>query len=238
MREPPREFASMRGGQRQMVPIVVRNGVASARVQDLIDALDAVDWSALNHAYGPAVDVPTLLFAVDTGTDDVRAHAWWELWGNIHHQGTVYEATLPTVPFIEAIARTRDHPDRVEALSFLREIARGDGQHSGAVREAVRPIATALVSEWSSEPEIVQRALLWLAVAFPELVPACSGLVEQVPPSLRLAWDEQVEEQRLREVGDDDALEARYADDNAGQRRDVLEGWALAGWPATNETIR
>jgi hypothetical protein len=46
-----------------------------------------VDWGALYHAYGPASDVPVLLGAVTVGEDATRRAAWWELWGNIHHQG-------------------------------------------------------------------------------------------------------------------------------------------------------
>ena len=30
----------------------------------MLDGLDAVDWSALAHAYGPAADVPGLLRAL------------------------------------------------------------------------------------------------------------------------------------------------------------------------------
>jgi hypothetical protein len=36
--------------------------------------------------------------------DATRQAAWWELWGNIHHQGSVYEATLPAVDLLIALA--------------------------------------------------------------------------------------------------------------------------------------
>ncbi len=67
-------------------------------------ALDAVPWPRLHHAYGPADDVPVHLYAATVGQAETRAAAWWELWGNVHHQGTVYEATVHAVPFIAAIA--------------------------------------------------------------------------------------------------------------------------------------
>ena len=119
----PAEFTSMRDGQRRVVAIGVRTDVSEQAVQDLWQSLDGVEWSNLHHAYGPAGDVPAQLFATSIGTDDPRALAWWELWGNIHHQGTVYEATLAAVPFIDAIAVWPGHPDRVEAIAFLRAIA-------------------------------------------------------------------------------------------------------------------
>ena len=95
-----------------------REVVTSNAVAVLADALDAVPWLRLGHAYGPARDVPALLYAVTVGGTDARKAAWWELWGNIHHQGTVYEATSPAVPFIAALAGRDGYPDRVQAVSL------------------------------------------------------------------------------------------------------------------------
>ena len=78
--------------------------------------------------------------------------------GNIHHQGTVYGATLPAVPFVAAIAQRGGHPDRVEAIAFLREIAVADGSWAPQVRDAVRSHAERLFQgactnlSWSNAP--------------------------------------------------------------------------------------
>ncbi|WP_030848041.1 hypothetical protein [Streptomyces sp. NRRL F-4474] len=62
--------------------------------------LDAVDWHDLTHAYGPAADVPDLIRALYADDDDTVGEAIDELYGNIHHQGTVYPASARAVPFL------------------------------------------------------------------------------------------------------------------------------------------
>jgi hypothetical protein len=216
----PTEFATSQGGGRRIVPITVRSDSGSG-VDELAKALASIAWSSLSHAYGPAGDVPGLLFAITLGTDDVRRAAWWEIWGNIHHQGTVYEATVPSVPFIHAIGRSVEAPDRVQALTFLRQIAIGDGPFAAAVRAAVRPRAESLVAGWRHEPEPIQRALLLLSTAYPEFLGQHPDLVRLVPDSMRDTWNEVVATSGF----------ATDLDDDATDRQDGLEQWALAGLP-------
>jgi hypothetical protein len=103
-----------------------RAGLDEVRASTVLAGSAEVDWEALYHAYGPAGDVPVLLRAVTVGDDATREAAWWELWGNIHHQGSVYEATLPAVAPLVALATWKAYPDRVEALGMLREVARSE----------------------------------------------------------------------------------------------------------------
>lgn len=215
-------FESSRGGQPHVVKVVSRSDVTPDLLARIEGALATVDWSGIDHAYGPAIEVPCLLLAVAVGGDDARREAWWELWGNVHHQGTVYEATVPVVPFIDEVARWIGHPDRVEALSFLREIALADGSHSAEVKAAVRPCAETLLTGWQGEPELVRRALIWLASAFPEMVRTHSDLLALVPDNLRGPYDEVIASAGNRSELDDEAMD----------RQDELERWALAGWPA------
>ena len=203
--------------------ISVRSDVGHDSVDSLAGALALVPWSTLRHAYGPADDVPALLFAVTVGTDDVRRVAWWELWGNIHHQGTVYEATVPSVPFIHAIAGSGDGANRVQALQYLREMAVGHGSFAADVRAAILPRAEGLVAEWEQEPELVQRALLWLSSAYPGIVSRHPDLVRLVPESLRVPWNEVVATSGYR-------IDVDHEDMN---RQHELERWALAGLPGT-----
>jgi hypothetical protein len=115
-------FVSNRQNTAVEVRFRARAGVSDVELRRLSEELEEVPWSDLHHAYGPATDVPALLYAATLGDDMVRREAWWELWGNVHHQGTVYEATVPAVRFIASIAASGTHPDRVEAISFLRQI--------------------------------------------------------------------------------------------------------------------
>lgn len=201
------------------VGVVPRPDVTDAACDDLAARLRAVDWSHLEHAYGPADDVPALLLAVMVGADDVRADAWWELWANVHHQGTVYSATTPTVPFVSAIVRQVSHPDRVDALAFLHAVAVGEGPDAGQVSRVVQDQARFLVPSWRQEPELVRRALLWLLSACPEL-PVEPDLLRLVPDTCVPVW------QAVRDAGGD----IGELDEDELDRYDELEQWALAGW--------
>ena len=177
----PREFTTLRGAAPETRPIAVRDDVDAARSDPLLERLAAVGWGELHHAYGPAADVPGQLAAVIVGDDDTREEAWWNLWGNIHHQGTTYEATAPAVPILVGVAEWREHPGRAEAILMLREIADVEGAHEGAER---------LLSEWPAEPEPVRRALLWLLSVMPELRERHGALVtETLPERFRRAWE-------------------------------------------------
>ncbi|MEY9928791.1 hypothetical protein ABH926_003430 [Catenulispora sp. GP43] len=66
--------------------------------------LDDVAWDSLEHAYGPAGDVPELLRTLAGGDAEQAEEAVYELYGTIWHQGSVYPATVPAVPFLAAIA--------------------------------------------------------------------------------------------------------------------------------------
>jgi hypothetical protein len=92
-----------------------------------MDALDQILWKDLTHAYGSAADVPHLLRWLRTASSDLKGegHPLWHLFGNIWHQGTVYEATSYAVPFLIELAVDRHTPDRVGVLSLLAEIANG-----------------------------------------------------------------------------------------------------------------
>jgi hypothetical protein len=97
----------------------------------LLEGLLSVNWAALNHAYGSAADVPGLLRALANpdraagaiteaarlGERSVRDEAIWQLWGNVFHQGSLYQASAKTVPFLVEILR--DGPDEAELRSFL-----------------------------------------------------------------------------------------------------------------------
>src|SRR5262245_18811798 len=55
-------------------------------LRGMLEGLGAVDWAALEHAYGSAGDVPELIRALRDRDPEVRNRALWQLWGNIYHQ--------------------------------------------------------------------------------------------------------------------------------------------------------
>jgi hypothetical protein len=180
--DPPREFSTMRGEERRRRAIGRRPGLDEAAVRPLLEQVLAVPWHERRHAHGPATDVPGQLAAVIVGDDDTRPEAWWNLWGNIHHQGSIYEATVPAVPILFAIAGWRAHPDRAQALQMLREIAAAEGVHVWrhgedgelvtddgeqrrlypALRSALEAGAAPLLEGLADEPDDVHQALVEL----------------------------------------------------------------------------
>ncbi|WP_129841083.1 hypothetical protein [Streptomyces sp. RFCAC02] len=79
--------------------------------------LHDVPWHTLTHAYGPADDVPELLGALYDEDGAAADEAIHELFGTIHHQGTVYSASAPAVPFLAHAAR--HVPDRADRVLML-----------------------------------------------------------------------------------------------------------------------
>ena len=204
------EFKTMRGSGGQTRAIVFRAGLDADEAGRLLDAVAAVRWDELYHAYGPAADVPMQLRAVIVGDEGTREEAWWNLFGNIHHQGTIYEATVPAVPILLGLAGWAEYPDRALALMMLREVAAADGVHVwryGAndelvtlvddqrrmytlLRGALRDGAAGLLDGWRDEEPAIRRALLWLLSAMHELRERYAALVEDVlPASHRHAWE-------------------------------------------------
>ena len=59
-------------------------------------------WSALEHAYGEASDIPVLLrqLANFPPHEDHRAEPYFSLWSALCHQGDVYSASYAAVPEI------------------------------------------------------------------------------------------------------------------------------------------
>ena len=91
----------------------------------MLEGLDDIDWSSLTHAYGDAGDVPGVIRARASTDAEEAKEAEFELFGNIWHQGTVYEATAPAVPFLVELAERPETHDRPGLLMLLGAIAEG-----------------------------------------------------------------------------------------------------------------
>jgi HEAT repeat protein len=91
----------------------------------MLESLEEIDWGNLHHAYGPASDVPDLLRALASPRRKERSRAIYDLYGNIWHQGTVYEATAYAVPFLIELLREPAVQDKAAILGLLQAVARG-----------------------------------------------------------------------------------------------------------------
>ena len=93
----------------------------------MLEGLDAIDWSILTHAHGPASDVPELLRSLLSPDPGVRLQAFVDLSETIWHQGTVYPASAAAVPFLFELLTRPDVLDPGCAASLLGCIATGEG---------------------------------------------------------------------------------------------------------------
>jgi hypothetical protein len=87
--------------------------------------LEQIDWSSLTHAYGSAADVPALIRGRASTDPEKASEAESEMFGNIWHQGTVYEATSFAVPFLVELLGRRETHDRAGLVMLLASIAKG-----------------------------------------------------------------------------------------------------------------
>jgi hypothetical protein len=86
-----------------------------------------INWCAINHAYGPASDVPALLDRVRADIPDIDA--WHELWSCLCHQGTVYPASYAALPMLLDVAETLPAAGRSDALILMAAILTADDLH-------------------------------------------------------------------------------------------------------------
>ncbi|MFD4562403.1 hypothetical protein ACFWP5_50280 [Streptomyces sp. NPDC058469] len=71
----------------------------TAKAIDLSDpqsVLRATDWTALEDARGPATDAPEMLVALLDTDQGIRTKALGYPSHTLHHQNTLYSATVPT----------------------------------------------------------------------------------------------------------------------------------------------
>ncbi|MCE0539174.1 hypothetical protein LWF15_27100 [Kineosporia rhizophila] len=105
----------------------------------MIDSLDEIDWSRLEHAYGNAGDTPGLVRQL---RKDDWSEAVEELLGSILYQGGVYPATLAALPFLVEVALDDQAPGRLGALQLLyfygQSVAAGAGQEDPSFQAEAR----------------------------------------------------------------------------------------------------
>ncbi len=128
-------------------------------------AADTVDWAALKHAYGPATDTPNLIRDLHSNDHERVTAALNELVGSIHHQGTVYPATVAAVPYLVDAALNARHQraDQVISIGMLADPHHSYGRAFPTVRQAVREHARPLAALLHDEDESVRAAVAYLA---------------------------------------------------------------------------
>ncbi|NEE57989.1 PBS lyase, partial [Streptomyces sp. SID8455] len=88
----------------------------------MFSGIDEVDWASMEHAYGPADDVPVLLRGLASADAAERESALDGMYGAVHHQGDVYACTLACIPFLFELAVDPDVQDRGSVVELLTSI--------------------------------------------------------------------------------------------------------------------
>jgi tetratricopeptide (TPR) repeat protein len=94
-------------------------------VATVLDGLSLTDWAAVDHAYGPATDVPQLIRDLVCDDPATRALALAELSGNVIHQGTRFSATPKVIPYLIELVAAPGVPDRSAVLRYLINLVAG-----------------------------------------------------------------------------------------------------------------
>ncbi|MFF0390761.1 hypothetical protein ACFYS8_19035 [Kitasatospora sp. NPDC004615] len=144
------------------------------------DELDQVDWAELSHAYGSAEDVPELICGLYASEPAALDETVYELFGTVCHQGDVYAASGPAVPFLAHAAR-HGAGRRVDVLLLLAMMADHEPGQVGSARwernpvsgvcaELCRVLPDLLPCLTDADPELRQAALRVVA-AVADLLP-------------------------------------------------------------------
>ncbi|MFF3889709.1 HEAT repeat domain-containing protein [Streptomyces sp. NPDC001914] len=156
---------------------------------DVFADLDRVAWAEVEHAYGPADDVPGLLRALIGDDEENAAEAEQELWSGLVHQGSVYEATVVAVPFMARLAAAGVR--RKELLGLLGAVAESTDERGlvrpGAARAAVVaqvPLLVPLLSD--DDPEVRHWAAWVVGQCGPAAAPDASA-------ALRWRWETETD---------------------------------------------
>jgi hypothetical protein len=139
-------------------------------------SLKSPRWSELQHAYGPASDIPPLLDQLSgLPTSEDNSEPWFTLWSALAHQGNVYPASFAAVPHVvHALASA---PDKAEFTYFQFpawvEVCRKktgveipedlQTAYFAALSKLPSLVAAAAIREW--EPEFLPCALSAIAAA-------------------------------------------------------------------------
>jgi hypothetical protein len=137
----------------------------------LFTGLDDIDWHAMQHAYGPADEVPDLLRGLISDDPAVRESALDGMYGAVHHQGDVYECTIASIPFLLEAAAHRGLPGRGAIVELLASIAGEDGEDE------------VLDDADESAEDTYRRANVAVAAAYPVFV----DLLDDPDPLVRRA---------------------------------------------------
>jgi hypothetical protein len=225
----------------------LRRPADSARALPALRGLDEVDWEALEHAHGSASDVPVLLRAAASDDPDARDLAFELLAESIWHQGSVYSATAPAVPFLYRMLEGDETPDEPQVAGLLASIAGCDlGSHPDdpaavaddawvATRRAVAERLDLLYPYLRDPDWGVRHAVAWAIGRFPAIA---VRLLPDLEAAYRTERNEAVRLGLAWAVGQSPGGAALVLPDLEAARRDAPDQWQRQAYGSIIERIR
>jgi len=163
---------SVPGGTIPHMPPVNDTGVLAG--------LTDIPWAELRHAYGSADDVPGILRAIADGDEETAKEAASELFGNIWHQGTVYQATVPAAPFLARLVAAGHRTATLTGLlGCIAESTDEYGIEPGGARAAVTAQGDLLLPLLADPDPEVRAMAAWALAQCPDMPGLIQALRDQ-----------------------------------------------------------
>ncbi len=157
----------------------------------ILKNLDRVDWDSLQHAYGPATDIPDMLRAILSPDAEEQEVGFDTLAGVILHQSTVYSASAAAVPFLYELLTHPDTQQKTDIACLLARLANGYGYlevhavtepDAATWREILADYGKTLEEELAREAAETRAVHEAVAAGLPHLAPYLTD------PEVRTRW--------------------------------------------------
>jgi hypothetical protein len=166
--------------------------------------LDSPRWGELNHAHGPAWDLPDLLrrvqaeFSAEIPPDEnelegALATAWFELASAVCPMGEVSPASYAAVPHIVALAATHPIEVRAQLLQLVARVEAGrhhpvappipddlEPAYRAALTRVPHLVASRVGDEWDPTTAQALAGILLVTKGYPQLGMAVFELAEEI----------------------------------------------------------
>ncbi|MCX5380491.1 HEAT repeat domain-containing protein [Streptomyces sp. NBC_00091] len=190
-------------------------------MSDALAGLDAVEWTALSHAYGPAGDVPGML--ADLYRPEKAADAADDLFMAVHHQGgAVCSAAPAALPYVlgAAAAPGVDPAVRLELLELVGALA-----HTAHTAQP-RYVTPAWPAAWDLAVTellpLLEDPAAEIRTAVADALAEARHRADEVITALRARWAEETEPQPQRQLANSVGSLIPHADEHRDSSLDWL----------------
>jgi len=156
----------------------------------VLDGLDLVQWEELETAGTSDEDIPGLLWAIATATDDKAAlDSLGELSWDILHQGTVYTSTAPTVRFLAGLLTGTRRALRGYILDLLGDLVRVHDLDPGDPIAA--EVRAAVLAQVDRMLPLLADDDPWTRYACAYALSGCPDRAADVQAAVRRRWSQE-----------------------------------------------